>query len=119
VGLNLKNFDMAIVFKDFSKEVLRIDAIPSRKLEAVKDWLTSVNIKYYESRLNLAWKPILRSIQVRRRRWGCVCVYGAEECSAAPFSFDAAGRHFSIAPRHTSCSHKNKQTQPHPPNPTP
>jgi hypothetical protein len=67
VGLNLKNFDMAIVFKDFSKDVLRIDAIPSKKLDTVKDWLTSVSIKYYESRLNLAWKPILKSIQVRFR----------------------------------------------------
>ena len=65
VGLNLKNFDMAIVHKDFSKEVLRIDAIPAKRLDTVKDWLTSVNVKYYESRLNLAWKPILRSIQVR------------------------------------------------------
>lgn len=31
VGFNLKNFDMAIIFKDFTKDVLRIDAIPSAK----------------------------------------------------------------------------------------
>jgi hypothetical protein len=74
VGLNLKNFDMAIVHKDFSKEVLRIDAIPAKRLDTVKDWLTSVNVKYYESRLNLAWKPILRSIQVR----ACVGVLDRE-----------------------------------------
>jgi nucleosome binding factor SPN SPT16 subunit len=41
---------------------MRVDAIPSNKLETVKDWLTSCKIKYYESKLNLAWKPILRSI---------------------------------------------------------
>ncbi len=41
---------------------MRIDAIPSNKLETVKDWLTSCKIKYYESKLNLAWKPILKSI---------------------------------------------------------
>ncbi|KAF5837808.1 FACT complex subunit-domain-containing protein [Dunaliella salina] len=63
VGFNLKNFDMAIVFKDFSRDVLRIDAIPSKSLDTIKDWLNSVNIKYYESKLNLAWKPILKSIQ--------------------------------------------------------
>jgi len=62
VGFNLKNFDMAIVFKDFSRDVMRIDAIPSKQLETAKDWLTSVKIKYYESKLNLAWKPILKNI---------------------------------------------------------
>ncbi len=62
VGFNLKNFDMAIVFKDFSRDVMRIDSVPTKSLETIKDWLTSVKIKYYESKLNLAWKPILKSI---------------------------------------------------------
>eukprot|EP00775_Hariotina_reticulata_P011875 gene11875-12019_t len=62
VGFNLKNFDMAIVFKDFSRDVLRIDAIPSKKLDTIKEWVTSVKIKYYESKMNLAWKPILKHI---------------------------------------------------------
>lgn len=43
-----------------SHQVLRIDAIPSKSLDTIKDWLNSVNIKYYESKLNLAWKPILK-----------------------------------------------------------
>jgi len=62
VGFNLKNFDMTLIFKDFSRDVLRIDAIPSASLDTLKEWLTSVNIKYYESRLNLNWKPILKNI---------------------------------------------------------
>uniref|UniRef100_A0A061QN78 FACT complex subunit n=1 Tax=Tetraselmis sp. GSL018 TaxID=582737 RepID=A0A061QN78_9CHLO len=62
VGFNLKNFDMAIIFKDFSKDVLRIDSIPSQSLDTLREWLTSVGIKYYESRLNLNWKPILKNI---------------------------------------------------------
>lgn len=41
-------------------QVLRIDAIPSKSLDTIKDWLNSVGIKYYESKLNLAWKPILK-----------------------------------------------------------
>lgn len=63
VGFNLKNFDMAIVFKDFHKDVLRIDAIPAKSLDTIKEWLTSVKIKYYESKMNLAWKPVLKNIQ--------------------------------------------------------
>jgi hypothetical protein len=42
--------------------VLRIDAIPTKKLDTIKEWLTSVKIKYYESKMNLAWKPILKHI---------------------------------------------------------
>ena len=64
VGFALKNFDMAIVFKDFTKEVHRIDAIDSKNLDTIKEWLNSVGIKYYESKMNLNWKPILKTILV-------------------------------------------------------
>ncbi|PKA51534.1 FACT complex subunit SPT16 [Apostasia shenzhenica] len=62
VGLGQKSFDMAIVFKDFSKDVFRIDSIPSTSLDGVKEWLDTTDIKYYESRLNLNWRPILKTI---------------------------------------------------------
>ncbi|KAJ3702142.1 hypothetical protein LUZ61_005847 [Rhynchospora tenuis] len=62
VGFGQKNFDMAIVFKDFKKDVLRIDSIPSSSLDAIKEWLDTTDLKYYESRLNLNWRPILKTI---------------------------------------------------------
>lgn len=62
VGFGTKNFDMAIVFKDFKKDVLRIDSIPSTSLDAIKEWLDTTDLKYYESRLNLNWRPILKTI---------------------------------------------------------
>ena len=62
VGFGLKNFDMTVVFKDFKKDVHRIDAIPIDKLETIKEWLNSIKIKYYESKMNLVWKPILKTI---------------------------------------------------------
>eukprot|EP01018_Ginkgo_biloba_P030029 Gb_09795 [translate_table: standard] len=62
VGLGQKAFDMAIVFKDFKRDVLRIDAIPSTSLDGIKEWLNSMDIKYYESRMNLNWRPILKTI---------------------------------------------------------
>ncbi|GMI65433.1 global transcription factor C [Hibiscus trionum] len=61
VGLGQKNFDMTIVFKDFKKE-LRIDSIPSTALDGIKEWLDITDIKYYESRLNLNWRQILKTI---------------------------------------------------------
>ncbi len=75
VGFALKNFDMALVFKDFTREVHRIDAIDSKNLHTIKEWLNSVGVKYYESKMNLNWKPILKTILVRTRcappRLGC------------------------------------------------
>ncbi|KAJ0964079.1 hypothetical protein J5N97_029201 [Dioscorea zingiberensis] len=62
VGLGQKNFDMAIVFKDFKRDVLRIDSIPSSSLDSIKEWLDTTDLKYYESRLNLNWRPILKTI---------------------------------------------------------
>lgn len=62
VGLGQKNFDMTIVFKDFKKDVFRIDSIPSTSLDGIKEWLDTTDLKYYESRLNLNWRPILKTI---------------------------------------------------------
>ncbi|KAJ6808865.1 FACT complex subunit SPT16-like [Iris pallida] len=62
VGLGQKNFDMTIVFKDFKKDVFRIDSIPSSSLDGIKEWLDTTDLKYYESRLNLNWRPILKTI---------------------------------------------------------
>uniref|UniRef100_A0A6N2LJ88 FACT complex subunit n=1 Tax=Salix viminalis TaxID=40686 RepID=A0A6N2LJ88_SALVM len=60
--LGQKNFDMTIVFKDFKRDVLRIDSIPSTALDGIKEWLDTTDIKYYESRLNLNWRQILKTI---------------------------------------------------------
>ena len=61
-------------------QVFRIDAIPSKQLETIKEWLTSVKIKYYESKLNLAWKPVLKNIMADPEGFVangvCVCVCG-------------------------------------------
>uniref|UniRef100_A0A7N0U8U9 FACT complex subunit n=1 Tax=Kalanchoe fedtschenkoi TaxID=63787 RepID=A0A7N0U8U9_KALFE len=62
VGLGQKNFDMTVVFKDFKRDVLRIDSIPSTALDGIKEWLDTTGLKYYESRLNLNWRPILKTI---------------------------------------------------------
>ncbi|XP_057464281.1 FACT complex subunit SPT16-like isoform X2 [Actinidia eriantha] len=62
VGLGQKNFDMAIVFKDFKRDVFRMDSIPSTSLDGIKEWLDTTDLKYYESRLNLNWRPILKTI---------------------------------------------------------
>ena len=62
VIFGIKSFDLALVFKDFAKPVMRIDSVPVGCLDKIKEWLNSVNIKYYESKVNLNWGPIQKSI---------------------------------------------------------
>ena len=40
--------------QDLTRDVLRIDAIPSTSLDGVKEWLGSMDIKFYESKVTAA-----------------------------------------------------------------
>ncbi|GAB4834965.1 hypothetical protein Ancab_033232 [Ancistrocladus abbreviatus] len=64
VGCGQKNFDMVIVFKDLKRNVFQLKSIPTTSLERIKGWLDSIDIKHYESRINLRWRPILKTIMV-------------------------------------------------------
>ena len=63
VGFNLRNFDMIFVWKDFNKDVARIDSVQSHSLETIKDWMSSIEMKFFESKVNLNWKTILKTIK--------------------------------------------------------
>lgn len=69
VGFHLKNFDMAVIFKDFAKDVHRIDQIPVQHLDNIKQWLGTLDIKYYEGKSNLNWKPLLKQIKEDPDEW--------------------------------------------------
>jgi len=62
VQLSLRNFDLAFVFKDYTKLPVRIDAIPSSSLERVKSWLNSCDILHYETVQNMVWKAIMKTV---------------------------------------------------------
>ena len=62
VQFGLKNFDMVFVFKDYHRPPVHINTIPVENLEAVKDWLDSINIAYSEGPLNLNWGSIMKTI---------------------------------------------------------
>ncbi|KAI3902676.1 hypothetical protein MKW92_050917 [Papaver armeniacum] len=71
VGLDQKNFYMAIVFKDFKRDVLRIDSIPSTALDVIKEWLDTTDLKYCDSRLNL-------------KNWGCILSFQVDDKTDFP-----------------------------------
>ncbi|KAI6036867.1 FACT complex subunit SPT16 [Pisolithus microcarpus] len=55
VQFTLKQFDMVLVFKDFTKTPLHINSIPSSQLDDVKNWLD-------EGPVNLNWGPVMKTI---------------------------------------------------------
>lgn len=63
VQFGLKNFDMVVVFKDFNRNPQHINTIPVESLDAVKDWLDSVEIPFSEGPLNLQWPTIMKTVQ--------------------------------------------------------
>lgn len=59
----LKNFDLVLVPKDHGRPVVAINSIPVGSLEAVKDWLDSVDVPFAESKINFNWANVLKTIQ--------------------------------------------------------
>ena len=39
VSFALKNFDMVIIFKDYTRKVVQINSVPMNMLDHVKEWL--------------------------------------------------------------------------------
>ncbi|KIK92016.1 hypothetical protein PAXRUDRAFT_830348 [Paxillus rubicundulus Ve08.2h10] len=62
VQFTLKQFDLVLIFKDFTKTPLHINSIPSAQLDDVKNWLDSVDIPLSEGPVNLNWGPIMKTI---------------------------------------------------------
>lgn len=62
VQFGLKNFDMVVVYSDFTRAPAHINTIPVECLDSVKDWLDSVDIPYTEGPLNLNWATIMKTV---------------------------------------------------------
>lgn len=62
VQFHMKNFDMIFIFKDYSRKVSMVSAIPMTSLDSVKDWLNSCDIKYTEGIQSLNWTKIMKTI---------------------------------------------------------
>lgn len=62
VQFGLKQFDMVVVFKDFTRPPAHINTIPVEALDGVRDWLDSVDIPFSEGPLNLNWATIMKTV---------------------------------------------------------
>ncbi|CAD8117267.1 unnamed protein product [Paramecium sonneborni] len=59
----IKSFDLVFVFKNYDKQVLRIESIDIKDQEGVKNWLDRMNLLFFEVAQNLVWKNVLAQIQ--------------------------------------------------------
>merc|ERR1719348_1053461 len=62
VSFSIKNFDIVFIFKDYSKKISMVTAIPMTTLDHVKEWLNSCDIKYTEGLQSLNWGKIMKTI---------------------------------------------------------
>ena len=78
VQFGLKQFDMVIIFNDFTKSPHQVNSIPTTQLDDVRNWLeyvpafrlvimlfkfdSSVDIPFGEGPVNLNWAPIMKMI---------------------------------------------------------
>jgi nucleosome binding factor SPN SPT16 subunit len=63
VSFSLKNFDLVIVYKDYSRPVSHINAIPVASLETIKEWLDSCSIYCSEGATSLNWVKVMKTIR--------------------------------------------------------
>jgi nucleosome binding factor SPN SPT16 subunit len=62
VQFGIKNFDMAIIFKDFTT-FKRINSIPIEHIENIKDYLDEIGVIYSESVVPMNWTNVLQQIR--------------------------------------------------------
>lgn len=62
VHFGTKNFDMAIIFKDFIK-FLRINSMPRECIDELKEYLDSIGVIFSESVVPLNWTAVLQKIR--------------------------------------------------------
>lgn len=68
VLFGIKNFDMAIIFKDFTTHK-RINSIPIEHMEEIKSYLDEICIIYAESEAPFNWNTLLSHIRENFEDW--------------------------------------------------
>eukprot|EP00331_Platyophrya_macrostoma_P013437 CAMPEP_0176433956 /NCGR_PEP_ID=MMETSP0127-20121128/16370_1 /TAXON_ID=938130 /ORGANISM="Platyophrya macrostoma, Strain WH" /LENGTH=741 /DNA_ID=CAMNT_0017816561 /DNA_START=55 /DNA_END=2280 /DNA_ORIENTATION=- len=63
ISYGLKNFDLAFILKDYSKQVVRINSIPIQYLEPVKNWLDKMDIPFTVGEYNIKWPTVMADIR--------------------------------------------------------
>lgn len=64
VDNNIKNFDMVIILKDYSKSAIYLNCIEKSKLQAIREWLNNQSILFMDGGVrNIKWDNLLKKIR--------------------------------------------------------
>lgn len=62
VSLQLKNFDMVFIFKDYKIKPQMVAQIPMSSIDKIKEWLHTCDIWYSEGIQSLNWAKVMKTI---------------------------------------------------------
>ncbi|EGT48468.1 hypothetical protein CAEBREN_01600 [Caenorhabditis brenneri] len=62
VSLQLKNFDMVFIFKDYKAKTQMVAQIPMSSIDKIKEWLHTCDIWYSEGIQSLNWAKVMKTI---------------------------------------------------------
>jgi len=60
--INLREFDMVLVKKNYEEAPVRITTIPKHNLDAFKRWFGKMNMTWYECSMNMQWAAVMREV---------------------------------------------------------
>lgn len=69
VTFSTSTADMIIIFKDYKKPVVEIDAVKVTDMDKIKEWLDSIDLTFSESVACFDWKSLLENARTDPYFW--------------------------------------------------
>lgn len=98
VDNKIKNFDMIVIFKDYSRPVQSLSSIEKTYLNMIKEWLNEQDILFMDGGVrNLKWDNLLKKIRsepakfIEEGGWGAFFEEDEEEESDQSFNEEDSG----------------------------
>lgn len=60
--LQLREFDMTFVKKNYEEPPIRVSTVPSQHLDKIKCWLNEIELVYYTCTMNMMWPMVMKEI---------------------------------------------------------
>ena len=62
ISVRTSTFEMVVILKDHKKDPIRIDAIPTKKLDMIEEWLSEIRKTYTKGSVTWNWKQIMKIV---------------------------------------------------------
>jgi len=62
MNLQLREFDMVFVKKNYNESPIRITTIPRQHFDMIRCWLMTIPIVWYSCTMNMQWQPVMKEV---------------------------------------------------------